>query len=57
MHSFYEIFPDRGDLGCLIFVVGGGALIFERIEIFWGEGRGVVIIFERQGFNYLGGGG
>ena len=32
MYSFYEIFLDRRDLGGLFFV-GGGVLIFERIEI------------------------
>ena len=44
MHICYEIFPDRGDLGCLFFLVGGVALIFERIEIFLG-GWGVAIFF------------
>ena len=43
MHSFYEIFPDRGDLGGLFFE-GGGVLIFKKIEIFW-RGRGVGIYF------------
>ena len=47
MHSFYEIFPDRGDLGCLIFFVGGGALIFERIEIIFLGGEGWLYFFER----------
>ena len=38
MHSFYDIFPDRRDLGGLFFC-GGGVLIFERIEnFFWGGG-------------------
>ena len=36
MYSFYEIFPDRGDLGGLFFCVRGGVLIFEIIEIFLG---------------------
>ena len=34
MHSFYEIFPDRVDLGGLIFY-GGGLLIFEIIDFFF----------------------
>ena len=34
MHSFYEIFPDRGDL--VVFFSGVGVLIFERIEILGG---------------------
>ena len=40
MHSFYEIFPGCVDLGGLFFCGGGGALIFEKIEI-WGGGVGV----------------
>ena len=33
MYNFCEIIPDRGDLG--VFFVGGGVLIFERIEIYF----------------------
>ena len=35
MHSFYEIFPDRGELEGLFFA-GRGVLIFERIEFLGG---------------------
>ena len=40
MHSFYEIFPDHGDLGGFFFAEGG-MLMFERklrVELFgWGR--------------------
>ena len=48
MYSFYEIFPDRRDLGGLFFV-GGGVLIFERIEILGGESGGDFFFVKLRG--------